>query len=155
MINKKWAFFAVFASCSVVVFADTGLHVGEWKKNLAESVNMPDPGYQETVLVRRADSILDFTWTGVSADGKTDTFSYSGKVDGKEKKLPGKMGIYATMTATADGITRSILKFSDGSSEDKMCVLVTRAKMICYATLTNAGKETLYKEVFDKVQKPQ
>ncbi|MBS0578550.1 MAG: hypothetical protein JSR36_04735 [Proteobacteria bacterium] len=152
MINR-WFLLMVLGSWTTLAAADNALHVGQWKKNLAESINMPDPSYQETVLVRRSDSILDFTWTGVAANGKTDSFSYSGKVDGKERELPGEMSIYGTMTATADGITRSVLKYPDGSTEDKMCVLVTQDKMTCYATLTSAaGKPTLFKEVFDRVK---
>jgi hypothetical protein len=151
-MNSDWrAVLVLLATLPPLALADSELHVGTWKKNAAESINMADPKYQETVVVRQAGRVLDFTWTGVSADGKTDTFSYSGKVDGKEKPLPGKMGIIGTLTATPDGITRSVLRYKDGSTEDKMCILTVPDKLICYATFVDAqGKTSIFKEVFDR-----
>jgi hypothetical protein len=61
----------------------TASQVGTWKKNAAESLNMADPGGSETVVIRRHDTVLDYTWTGTGSDEKTETFSYSGPVDGK------------------------------------------------------------------------
>lgn len=146
---------ALLCAGSVAAATAPGAQVGLWKKNLAESINMPEAGYQETVLIRRSDSILDFTWNGVAADGTKSTFSYTGKVDGKARELPGGMGIVGTMILTPEGVTRSLLKYPDGSLEDKMCVLVVRDKMICYATLTDAsGKPSIFKEVFDRLPGP-
>ena len=71
----------------------TASQVGTWKKNAAESLNMADPGGSETVVIRRHDTVLDYSWTGTGSDGKTETFSYAGPVDGKAQKLPGDSGL--------------------------------------------------------------
>jgi hypothetical protein len=143
--------FVALGIWSMSALADSPAHVGTWTKNLAESINMPDPTYRETVVIRRAGPVLDFTWTGVSADGKKDTFSFTGKVDGKEAPLPGSTPITGKLTQTLDGVTESVLKFQDGSTEDKMCILTSSDRMTCYATVTDAaGKKSIFKEVFDR-----
>lgn len=147
---------AVLSMASMSADAAHGTQVGQWKKNLVESINMPEPDYQEAFLIRRADSVLDFTWTGVATDGTKSTFSCAGKVDGKAGQWPGGMGIIATMMLTADGTTRSMLKYQDGSIEDRMCILITCDSMTCYATLTSSsGKTSIFKEVFDWLPRPR
>jgi hypothetical protein len=129
----------------------TASQVGIWKKNAAESLNMADPGGSETVEIRRHDTVLDYTWTGTGSDGKTETFSYAGPVDGKEQKLPGDTGLRGAMIPTPDGVIEGKLWFPDGSIEDKYCLLTTPRKLTCFATFTDgAGKASLFKEVFDK-----
>jgi len=129
----------------------TASQVGTWKKNAAESLNMADPGGSETVVIRRHDSVLDYTWTGTGSDGKTETFSYAGPVDGKEQKLPGDSGLRGAMIPTPDGVIEGKLWFPDGGVEDKYCILTTPRKLTCFATFTDgAGKTSLFKEVFDK-----
>jgi hypothetical protein len=129
----------------------TASQIGTWKKNAAESLNMADPGGSETVVIRRHDTVLDYTWTGTGSDGKTETFSYAGPVDGKEQKLPGDTGLRGAMIPTPDGVIEGKLWFPDGSVEDKYCILTTPKKLTCFATFTDgAGKASLFREVFDK-----
>jgi hypothetical protein len=129
----------------------TASQVGIWKKNAAESLNMADPGGSETVEIRRHDNVLDYTWTGTGSDGKTETFSYAGPVDGKAQKLPGDTGLRGAMIPTPDGVIEGKLWFPDGSIEDKYCILTTPRRLTCFATFTDsAGKTSLFKEVFDK-----
>jgi len=127
-------------------------YVGSWKKNVAESMGMPDPKGQEITEIRRHDTVLDFTWSGVSSDGRKDTFSYSGPVDGKEKALPGGDGLRGAMIRTPEGVIEGKLWAKDGSSEDKFCILSDPKRLTCFATYTDsAGKVSLFKEVFDKM----
>ena len=129
----------------------TASQVGTWKKNAAESLNMADPGGSETVVIRRHDTVLDYTWTGTGSEGKTETFSYAGPVDGKEQKLLGDSGLRGAMIPTPDGVIEGKLRFPDGGVEDKYCILTTPKKLTCFATFTeNGGKTSLFKEVFDK-----
>jgi hypothetical protein len=129
----------------------TASQVGTWKKNAAESLNMADPGGSETVVIRRHDTELDYTWTGTGSDGKTETFSYAGPVDGKEQKLPGDSGLHGAMIPTPDGVIEGKLWFPDGGVEDKYCILTAPRRLTCFATFTDsAGTASLFKEVFDK-----
>ena len=136
---------------SAVGIGGPASQVGTWKKNAAESLNMADPGGSETVVIRRHDTVLDYTWTGTGSDGKTETFSYAGPVDGKEQKLPGDSGLRGAMIPTPDGVIEGKLWFPDGGVEDKYCILTAPKKLTCFATFTDgAGKTSLFKEVFDK-----
>ena len=131
--------------------AATASQVGTWKKNAAESLNMADPGGSETVVIRRHDTVLDYSWTGTGSDGKTETFSYFGPVDGKEQKLPGDNGLRGAMIPTPDGVIEGKLWFPGGGVEDKYCILTNPKRLTCFATFTDsAGKASLFKEVFDK-----
>ena len=126
-------------------------YVGTWKKNSGESIGMPDPGGSEVVVITRHDVVLAYTWTGTGSDGKTETFSYSGAVDGKIRSLPGNAGLRGAMIPTPSGIIEGKLWAADGSLEDKFCFLTTPRKMTCFATLTDgAGKISLFKEVFER-----
>ncbi len=102
-------------------------------------------------MIRRHDTVLDYTWTGTGSDGKTETFSYSGPVDGKEQKLPGDSGLRGAMIPTPDGVIEGKLWFPGGGVEDKYCILTSPKRLTCFATFTDsAGKASLFKEVFDK-----
>ena len=142
---------AALAICPAAAFAASDPHLGTWVMNPTESLNMADPGGSQTTVIRRHDTVLDYTWTGKSADGKTDTFSYSGAVDGKETTLPGGDGLRGAMVRTPEGVIEGKLKFKDGSSEDKYCILSAPTRLTCFATFIDAsGKASLYREVFDK-----
>ncbi len=142
---------ALVMSWTAVAPAASNPYVGTWKKNAAESFGMSDPGGQETTVIRRHDTVLDYTWTGTGSDGKTETFSYSGKVDGKEQMLPGDSGLRGAMIATPSGVIEGKLWGADGSLEDKYCILSAPRRMTCFATFTDGkGKVSLFKEVFDK-----
>jgi len=133
--------------------ADTA-QLGTWEKNNAESMNMADPNGHETVVIRRHDSVLDYTWTGIASDGAKATFSYAGPVDGKTKLLPGGDGLKGAMIPTPEGVIESKLWSTDGALEDKFCILSAPTRLTCYATVTAAdGKKSIFKEVFDKVAK--
>jgi len=126
-------------------------YVGTWKKNAAESFGMADPAGQETTVIKRHDTVLDYTWTGTGSDGKTETFSYAGKVDGKEQALPGDTGLRGAMIPTPSGVIEAKLWGPDGSLEDKYCILSAPRKLTCFATFTDGkGNVSLFKEVFDK-----
>jgi len=132
--------------------AGTPSQVGVWKKNAAESLGMADQSGSETVKIRRHDAVLDFTWTGVGNDGKIETFSFKGPVDGKVQALPGDAGLKGAMIPTPDGVIESKLWSKDGSLEDKFCILTTPTRLTCFATVTDsAGKQSLFREVFDKM----
>jgi hypothetical protein len=136
---------------SAGALAASNPYVGTWKKNPAESFGMSDPSGSETTVIRRHDTVLDYTWTGTGSDGKTETFSYSGPVDGREQTLPGGMGLRGAMIATPSGVIEAKLWGPDGSLEDKFCILSAPRKLTCFATFTDAGgKVSLFKEVFDR-----
>lgn len=137
---------------SAIVLAASDPYVGTWKKNPAESVGMADPDKAEVTEIRRHDTVLDYTWTGTEPDGKTETFSYSGPVDGKEHSLPGGMGLRGAMIRTPSGVIEGKLWSPDGSLEDKFCILSEPRRLTCFASVTDkAGKVTLFKEVFDRM----
>jgi len=118
---------------------------------VAESFGMSDPSGAETTVIRRHDTILDYTWTGTGSDGKTETFSYSGPVDGKDQTLPGGMVLRGAMIPTPSGVIEAKLWGPDGSLEDKFCILSAPRKLTCFATFTDGkGKVSLFKEVFDR-----
>ena len=130
---------------------DAVSQVGTWVHNPHESVNMPDPGTSETVEIRRYDSVLDYTWTGIGKDGEKSTFSYSSPADGEVRELPGFEGLRGSMTRTPSGIIDAKLWFPDGSWEDKYCILSSPTRLTCFATYADAaGKISLFKQVFDK-----
>jgi len=148
---KRFLIAAAFGLSSAGALAADNPYVGTWKKNAAESFGMADPTGQETTVIRRHDTVLDYTWTGTGSDGKTETFSYSGKVDGKEQMLPGDSGLRGAMIATPSGVIEAKLWGPDGSLEDKFCILSAPRKLTCFATFTDGkGKVSLFKEVFDK-----
>ena len=130
---------------------DSASQVGTWIHNKKESINMPDPGASETVEIRRYDSLLDYTWTGVSTSGEKSTFSYSMAADGKLRTLPGSEGLRGSMTPTPSGVIEAKLLFPDGSSEEKYCILTSSTRLTCFATFVDsAGKTSLFKQIFDK-----
>lgn len=138
---------------SAVAFAapSSSPYLGTWKKNSAESIGMSDPSGSEVVVITRHDTVLAYTWTGTSSDGKTETFSYSGPVDGKVRPLPGNSGLRGAMIPTPSGIIESKLWGPDASLEDKFCILTAPRRLTCFATVTDgAGKVSLFKEVFDR-----
>jgi hypothetical protein len=130
---------------------DAASQVGTWVHNAQESINMPDPDEAQTVEIRRYDTVLDYTWTGVAKDGKTSTFSYSMAADGVVRALPGSDGLRGSMTRTPSGVIEAKLFFPDGSSEEKFCLLTTATRLTCFATYVDqAGKVSLFKQIFDK-----
>ena len=143
---------ALLVSWAAGAHAASNPYVGTWKKNAAESVGMADPGGSETTEIRRHDSVLDYTWTGIGSDGKKETFSFSGAVDGVKRPLPGDSGLDGAMIRTPSGVIEGKLWSKDGGLEDKYCILSAPKKLTCFATYTDAaGKISLFKEVFDKM----
>ncbi len=130
---------------------DATSQVGTWVHNPHESINMPDPDEAQTVEIRRYDTVLDYTWTGVAKDGKTSTFSYSMAADGVVRALPGSDGLRGSMTRTPSGVIEAKLFFPDGASEEKFCLLSAPTRLTCFATyVDSAGKTSLFKQIFDK-----
>lgn len=130
---------------------DASSQVGTWVHNPHESINMPDPDEAQTVEIRRYDTLLDYTWTGVAKDGKKSTFSYSMAADGVVRALPGSDGLRGSMTRTPSGVIEAKLFFPDGASEEKFCLLSAPTRLTCFATYVDgAGKTSLFKQIFDK-----
>jgi len=126
-------------------------YVGTWVMNPAESIGLSQPDRKEVFVLRRQDAVLDYTWTGTPPGGETQTFSYSGPVDGNEHPLPGNTGLRGAFIATPSGIVESKLWLGDVLLEDKFCLMSAPRKLTCFATATDeAGKVYLFKEVFDK-----
>jgi hypothetical protein len=124
---------------------------GTWVMNPAESVGLSHPERAEVVVLRRQDTVLDYTWTGTPPGGEVQTFSYSGPVDGKVHDLPGNTGLRGAFIPTPSGIVESKLWLGDVLLEDKFCLMSAPRKMTCFATATDeAGKQYLFKEVFDQ-----
>ena len=131
--------------------ADAPSQVGTWEHNRKESIGMPDPEARETVEIRRYDSVLDYTWTGIAADGTRSTFSYASPADGEVRELPGSPGLRGSMRRTPSGIIEAKLWFPDGSWEEKFCLLSSPMRLTCFATYSDsAGKLSLFKQIFDK-----
>jgi hypothetical protein len=131
--------------------ADATSQVGTWVHNAQESINKPDPDEAQTVEIRRYDTVLDYTWTGVAKGGKTSTFSYSMAADGVVRALPGSDGLRGSMTRTPSGVIEAKLFFPDGASEEKFCLLSAPTRLTCFATYVDStGKTSLFKQIFDK-----
>ena len=112
---------------------------------------MPDPEARETVVIRRHDSVLDYTWTGIAGDGTKSTFSYASPADGKVRELPGSEGRRGSMTRTPSGVIEAKLWFPDRSWEEKYCLLSSPTRLTCFATYADgAGRRSLFKQIFDK-----
>jgi len=126
--------------------------VGTWVRNDQESFNLPNPVKYESVVIRRDDSILDYTWTGVDESGKKMSFTFKGAVDGKPQAATGDFeGMRVATVPTLTAVHEGKIWNNDGSSESKYCVPVNSAKLVCYATyIDGKGKESLFREVFDK-----
>jgi hypothetical protein len=126
--------------------------VGTWIRNDQESFNLPNPVKDESVVIRRDDSILDYTWTGVDADGKKMSFTFSGAVDGKPQAATGDFeGMRVATAPTLTAVHEGKIWNKDGSSESKYCIPVSATRLTCYATyIDSKGKESLFREVFDK-----
>jgi len=136
---------------NAVAFAEAPSQVGIWVHNKRESINMPDPDEDQTVEIRSYDPVLDYTWTGVTADGETSTFSYAMRADGKRRALPGGEGLEGSMTKTPSGVVEAKLFFPDGASEEKYCMLTTATRLTCFATYVDAkGEVSLFKQIFDR-----
>jgi hypothetical protein len=106
------------AEVATAADADVTSQVGTWVHNPRESINMPDPDEAQTVEIRRYDTVLDYTWTGVAKDGKTSTFSYSMAADGVVRPLPGDEGLRGSMRRTPSGVIEAKLFFPDGASDE-------------------------------------
>lgn len=131
---------------------ETPSSVGTWVRNDRESFNLPNPVKNESVVIRRDDSILDYTWIGEDADGKKMSFTFKGAVDGKPQAATGDFeGMRVATVPTLTAVHEGKIWNKDGSSESKYCVPVNPTRLVCYATyIDSKGKESLFREVFDK-----
>ncbi len=142
---------AVWLSAGFASAGDAASKVGTWVYNPHESINMPVPDEAQIVEIRRNDTVLDYTWTGVTKDGKTSTFSHSMAPDGVARPLPGSDGLRGSMTRTPSGVIEAKLFFPDGSSEEKFCLLSAPTRQTCFAAYVDrAGKASLVKQIFEK-----
>ncbi|MBV6423998.1 MAG: hypothetical protein NAOJABEB_01808 [Steroidobacteraceae bacterium] len=124
--------------------------VGTWKLNLEESIAPQGRHFNPyTVVVRRADEILDFTYHGFH-DGKPYEFTYSAKADGEVRDMGG--GMRAAMVRLPSGNYEARLWLPDGSFENKFCQIVVGGnKQVCLATLTQPdGSVVFFKQVQDR-----
>lgn len=124
--------------------------LGTWKLNLKESIAPQGRGFNPyTVILRRADDVLDFTYHGFR-EGKPFEFTYAAKADGIVRELEG--GLKAAMIRLPSGNYEARLWLPDGSYEDKFCQLAAGGKQqICLATITQPdGSVVFFKQVQDK-----
>jgi hypothetical protein len=124
--------------------------LGTWKLNLKESIAPQGRTFNPyTVVVRRADEVLDFTYYG-SHDGKAYEFHFTAKADGTVHELEG--GIKAAMVRLPSGNYEARMWLPDGSFENKFCQMAAGGKQqICLATLTEPdGSVVFFKQVQDR-----
>lgn len=129
--------------------------VGTWVRNDQLSFNLPHPVASETVFIRRADTITDYSWTGIDADGHKYSFTFKGPVDGTLIPMTGDFAgtKVATVPTLIDGVAEGKIISKDGSSESKYCIRTSMTRLTCYATYIDAaGKQSLFREIFDKVK---
>lgn len=131
--------------------------LGKWQLNLEESI--PPQGKQfnpYVVEVTRADTVLEFSYTATSPDGKEHTFGSSSIADGVVRELPGSgdtAGLKGAMIQLPNGSYEARLWAPDGSYENKFCqVQAGYQKQVCLATVTHAdGHVTFFKQVLDRI----
>lgn len=125
--------------------------VGTWKLNLAESIApQGSPFHPYTVVVKRADEVLDFTYSEERATGEPFEFAYSGKADGVVRDLGG--GLKGAMVPLPSGNYEARLWSPNGTYVNKFCQLDAGGnKDICLATVTAPnGDVTFFKQVLDR-----
>jgi hypothetical protein len=125
--------------------------VGTWKLNVRDSIAPQGITFREyTVVVRRDDEILDFTYTAPLPDGKTYSFGYKGKPDGSIQPMEG--GGKEAMTRLPSGNIEARLWSADGTLETKYCQLdASRNRNVCLATVTAPnGNTVFFKQVMDR-----
>ena len=131
--------------------------LGAWKLNLEESIAPQGAQFRPyVVVVTRADSVLEFSYTATGPDGKKHTFGSSSQADGVVRDLPGSgetAGLKGAMTQLPNGSYEAQLWAKDGTYENKFCqVLAGYQKQVCLATVTHPdGHVTFFKQVLDKV----
>lgn len=152
--NFSAAILALLATPAIVFAAtdDQGSSaIGAWKLNLAESIApQGSPFRPYTVVVKRADDVLDFAYTSVGENGQPFRFGYAGKADGVVRDLEG--GLKGSMTRMPSGNYDAKLWASDGTYENKFCQLLAGGrKQVCMATVTAAnGNVVFFKQVLDR-----
>lgn len=154
-LKTNAAVLSLLASCSALAAApEPNPLIGTWKLNLEQSIAPQGSRFDPfTVVTKRADTHLDFTYTATDRHGKPVTFSYNAIADGVERAIPSSVtGLKATNTRLPSGAYESGLRMPDGSYENKFCqVDASRIRMICMAAVTQAdGSVVFFKQVLDK-----
>lgn len=128
--------------------------VGTWKLNLAESI--PPQGksfapFMATVKPAPAGS-LEFSYRSELPNGQIEEFGYQAKIDGVMRDLPGNMGLKGSMTQLDGGVIKSILKWKDGTEEDKVCVMdLDLKRQTCLGIMISPQKDIVFfKQVLNK-----
>ncbi|MBV6423997.1 MAG: hypothetical protein NAOJABEB_01807 [Steroidobacteraceae bacterium] len=129
---------------------DHSSSIGTWKLNLKESIAPQGRQFNPyTVVLRRADDMLDFSYYGVR-EGKPFNFVYTAKADGVVRDL--EHGIKAAMIRLPSGNYEARLWLPDGTYENKFCQLAAGGQQqICLATVTEPdGSVVFFKQVQDR-----
>lgn len=130
--------------------ASTNSKLGTWKLNLKESIAPQGRAFNPyTVVVRRADEVLDFTYHGFR-EGQPYEFHYTAKADGVVREVEG--GMKAAMILLPSGNYEARLWLPDGSYENKFCQMTAGGKQqVCLATVTQPdGSVVFFKQVQDR-----
>lgn len=129
--------------------------VGTWRLNLDQSI--PPQGIRFDPFVATVTAgepgTLTFSYRATRPDGTSVDFSYDGVLDGKVRPLPGNAGLEGSFEFLWGGIIRSVLRWKDGTVEDKACNLDLAARhQTCMGMFTSPqGHVSFFKQVIDKI----
>jgi len=127
---------------------------GTWKLNITQSIPPQGKSFAPfTAVVHPApQGSLDFTYRSELPDGQVEEFGYRAQIDGVLRDLPGNMRLKGAMTPMAGNIIRSLLRWPDGTEEDKICNLdITLQQQTCIGIMTSPQKDVVFfKQVLDK-----
>lgn len=128
--------------------------IGTWKLNIAQSIPPQGKSFAPfTAIVHPApQGSLDFTYRSELPGGQVEEFGYRAQIDGVLRDIPGNMRLKGAMTPMAGNVIRSLLRWPDGTEEDKICNLdMTLRQQTCIGMMTSPQKDVVFfKQVLDK-----
>lgn len=129
--------------------------VGTWRLNLAQSIPPQGTAFDPFVATVTAGKpgTLSFHYRATRPDGTSVDFSYDGVLDGKMHPLPGNARLEGSFEFLWGGIIRSVLRWRDGTVEDKACTLDLAVRhQTCIGTMTAPqGHVVFFKQVLDRI----
>ena len=128
--------------------------IGTWKLNIEQSIPPQGKSFAPfTAVVRPApQGMLDFTYRSELPGGQIEEFGYRAQIDGTMRDLPGNMGLKGAMTPMAGNVISSLLRWADGTEEDKICNMdIALRQQTCIGMMTSPQKDVVFfKQVLDK-----